>query len=50
MNNLGSVLQDQGDLAGARAHYERALAISRQFLGKEHPTTRLVRKNLERLA
>ncbi len=28
LNNLGSVLQDQGDLARARANYERALAIA----------------------
>jgi Tfp pilus assembly protein PilF len=27
VNNLGSVLQDLGDLAGARAHFERALGI-----------------------
>ncbi|HUV37094.1 MAG TPA: FxSxx-COOH system tetratricopeptide repeat protein, partial [Patescibacteria group bacterium] len=26
VNNLGGVLQDQGDLAGAREHFERALA------------------------
>ena len=37
------------DLEGARGHYERALAIFRQFLGEDHPKTRLVRKNLESL-
>jgi len=29
LNNLAGVLQDQGDLAGARALFERALAIAR---------------------
>ena len=33
--NLGHVLQDQGDLEGARTHYERALAIFERFLGED---------------
>jgi tetratricopeptide (TPR) repeat protein len=49
VNNLGSVLQDLGDLAGATAHYERALAIFRQFLEEDHPNTKLVRNNLAAL-
>jgi tetratricopeptide (TPR) repeat protein len=49
VNNLGNVLQDLGDLEGAKAHFERALQILREFLGDEHPTTKLVRGNLESL-
>ena len=37
MNNLGCVLQDLGDLAGAKAHYERALAIDEAAYGPNHP-------------
>jgi len=33
------LLQDQGDLAGARALHERALAIREKTLGPEHPDT-----------
>ena len=36
VNNLGSVLQALGDLAGARAAFERALQIDEKILG---PTT-----------
>jgi len=32
LNNLAGVLQDQGDLAGARERYERALAIREAML------------------
>ena len=32
-NNLGLVLQDQGDLTGARTQHERALQISEAALG-----------------
>jgi hypothetical protein len=38
-----------GDYAGARPLYERALAIFEKVLGKEHPNTKVVRGNLERL-
>jgi CHAT domain-containing protein/tetratricopeptide (TPR) repeat protein len=37
LNNLGALLQAMGDLAGARPHYERALAIHRRVLGEDHP-------------
>jgi tetratricopeptide (TPR) repeat protein len=33
------VLRDQGDLAGARPLFERALAIYEKALGPEHPHT-----------
>ncbi len=49
LNNLGRVLQALGDLAGARAAFERALAICERVLGPEHPNTRNARGNLESL-
>jgi len=50
LNNLGYLLQDLGDIAGARPYYEQALAILEKSLGAGHPTTQLVRRNLEGLA
>ena len=35
---LGVVLQDLGDLEGARVQLERALEISEAALGPDHPT------------
>jgi tetratricopeptide (TPR) repeat protein len=49
VNNLGYVLQDLGDHAGAKAAFERALRIFEHFLGPDHPSTRVVRGNLESL-
>jgi hypothetical protein len=46
LNNLASLLQDQGDLAGARPLYERALALYERALGPDHPSTNRVRRNL----
>jgi hypothetical protein len=43
------VLRAQGDLAGARAAYERALAILEKFLPPEHPNLRIMRGNLEQV-
>jgi len=37
LNNLASLLQAQGDLAGARLLYERALAIRENTLEPRHP-------------
>jgi Tfp pilus assembly protein PilF len=37
LNNLGGVLQSQGDLTGAKALYEQSLQIFREFLGDDHP-------------
>lgn len=37
LNNLGIVLSDKGDYAGARSAYERALAIRERHLGPGHP-------------
>ena len=39
LNNLAVLLRDQGDLAGARPLFERALAIFEKVLGPEHPDT-----------
>jgi len=43
------VLKALGDLAGAKAAYERALRIFRQFLPPGHPNIEIVRGNLESL-
>ncbi len=47
--NLASLLGAQGDLAGARPLYERALAISEKALGAEHPSTAASLNNLATL-
>jgi tetratricopeptide (TPR) repeat protein len=49
LNNLGLLLQDQGDLAGARPLFERALAICEKALGHEHFETATSLNNLARL-
>jgi Tetratricopeptide repeat len=50
LNNLGGLLQAQGGLAGARLYNERALRICQSVLGEVHPSTQVVRRNLEALA
>jgi hypothetical protein len=45
--NLGSVLQDLGELAGARVQLERVLEISEAALGPNHPTMATIRGNLD---
>ena len=37
LNNLARVLRDQGDLAGARKRFERALKIDAAAYGPDHP-------------
>jgi Flp pilus assembly protein TadD len=49
LTGLGSLLQDQGDLAGARLHYERALAIREKTLGPDHPAIASSLNNLASL-
>ena len=49
LNNLGLVLEAQGDLEGAKALYERALHIFKKFLGNDHPNTKTVQGHLRRL-
>jgi Tetratricopeptide repeat len=48
-DTLGRVLQDVGDLAGARVQYERALAIGEATLGPDHLTVATIRGNLGRV-
>ena len=48
-NNLGLVLKDLGDLAGARAALERALAIDEAAFGPDHPKIQTVWENLASL-
>lgn len=50
LNNLGLLLQAQGDLAGARSCYEQAFRVFQSGLGEVHPSTQVVRRNLEALA
>jgi Tetratricopeptide repeat/SEC-C motif len=49
LSNLALLLQAQGDLAGARPLFERALAIREKAFGSEHPDTVVVRDNVLRL-
>ena len=49
VSDLGGVLRDLGDHAGARAAFERALGILEKFLPPDHPNIRLVRRHLEGL-
>jgi hypothetical protein len=49
VNNLAALYQAQGDLAGARLLFERALAITENVRGPEHPYTLAIRKHLAAL-
>jgi hypothetical protein len=44
--NLGSVLQDLGDLQGARVQLELAVEIAEAALGLDHPTVTTIRGHL----
>jgi tetratricopeptide (TPR) repeat protein len=46
LNNLASLLQDQGDYVGARPLFERALQIYEKALGPDHPVTATTLNNL----
>jgi hypothetical protein len=46
LNNLALLLRAQGDFAGARRLFERALAIREKVLGGTHPDTNLTLANL----
>ena len=46
LNNLGGLLNDNGDYAGARTYLARALAILEKALGPEHPYANRPRYNL----
>jgi hypothetical protein len=43
------VLQQLGDLAGARSHHERALAVDEAAFGVDHPRVAGDRDNLDRV-
>ncbi|MEI6779037.1 MAG: tetratricopeptide repeat protein, partial [Chloroflexales bacterium] len=45
-NNLGMLLNSQGDVTGARPYYERALAIYEQVRGPTHPDTAISLNNM----
>ncbi|ANN16278.1 hypothetical protein SD37_11880 [Amycolatopsis orientalis] len=47
-NNLASAYRAVGDLARAIPLYEATLADSERVLGPDHPTTQIVRSNLDR--
>ncbi|HXO25975.1 MAG TPA: tetratricopeptide repeat protein [Thermoanaerobaculia bacterium] len=47
LNNLGSMLDNKGDYAGAEALHREALAMQRRLLGSEHPE---VARSLNKLA
>jgi tetratricopeptide (TPR) repeat protein len=46
LSNLAHLLKNQGELAGARPLFERALAICEKVLGPEHPDTARSLNNL----
>jgi hypothetical protein len=46
LNSLAGLLQAQGDFAGARPLFERALTIREKALGPEHPDTAVSLNNL----
>jgi Tfp pilus assembly protein PilF len=45
-NNLGLVLTDLGDLAGARTYHERSLEIDQATIGSDHPAMATRHNNL----
>jgi len=47
LGNLGNVLGDLGDLAGARERQEPALQIFQAAYGPDHPHTRTTQRSLE---
>jgi tetratricopeptide (TPR) repeat protein len=49
LNNLAVLLNDQGDLVGARSLHERALAINEKARGQTHKDTNRTRSHLARL-
>jgi Tfp pilus assembly protein PilF len=46
LNNLGGLLHNMGDYAGARPYYEQALVVLCETLGVQHPTTIQTQLNL----
>ena len=50
VNNLGMVLQVLGDRLSAKKCLKRALKIYEKSLGSDHANTRMIKKNLRKLA
>lgn len=48
--DIGYVLEDLGDRAGALDAYRRSLALREQLLGASHPQTEVAREAVEELA
>jgi hypothetical protein len=48
-DTLGRILRDLGDLDGARAELERALAIVEVAVDADHPSVANIRSNLQRV-
>jgi tetratricopeptide (TPR) repeat protein len=48
-NNIGRILQDQGDLPGALKYTQRALAIGEKAYGSDHPNVAIVASNIGRI-
>src|SRR5262249_29407260 len=46
LNNMGALLQAEGQLANAREQYDRGLAICQRILTHDHPYTAACRENL----
>jgi len=49
LNNLASLLYNQGDYSAAEPLLKRAVAITEKVLGAKHPDTVLYRKKLDYL-
>jgi tetratricopeptide (TPR) repeat protein len=45
-NNIGQILQAQGDLAGALEYTRRALKIAEQVYGSDHPAVATIANNI----
>ncbi len=48
-NDMGQILQAQGDLAGALEYTKRALAIHEKVYGPEHPDVAIDLNNIGRI-
>jgi len=49
INNLASLLQDQGKLSEAEPLMREAVSGAKKTLGDAHPTTVIIQKNLDEL-
>jgi len=49
LNNIGSACKDLGETGKALDFFEQALAIYEKLYGKEHPDTKIIKGNLEKI-